>query len=174
MVVGPANTFSWLKKPPPLPFAAFHRPSWTLGLQHHLRLQPNTAVARGAEGVTFMASSCPSNWPFGGGLYSVMCMPGWIFRRRATSSATALFGPWPDSSMRLAEVSVIAVGGRLWLIVWHPSLHCLHYQERGIAFVIQYPPWVQPNIINSFAYLAAPGLRRGPRLLPFILLCSCV
>jgi hypothetical protein len=28
----------------------------------------------------------------------VLCMSGWIFRGRATASATALFGPWPYSS----------------------------------------------------------------------------
>jgi hypothetical protein len=28
----------------------------------------------------------------------VLSMPGWIFGRRATASAAALFGPWPDSS----------------------------------------------------------------------------
>jgi hypothetical protein len=36
--------------------------------------------------------------PFGGELSSVLCMPGWIFRGRATASATALFGPRPCSS----------------------------------------------------------------------------
>jgi hypothetical protein len=143
-----------------------------LGLQH-LRLRPDTAVAPGG-GHSFIAASCPCNWPFGGGLYSVMCMLGWIFRRRATASATALFGPWPDSSMRLAESSIIAIGWQAAARCLAPRLHRLYHQERGIVFAIQYPPWAQPNIINSLASLAAPGLWRGPRLPPFFLLCPCV
>jgi hypothetical protein len=68
-------------------------PPSTLGLQH--RLWPmvwDTAIAPDG-GNSFIAAPYPSNWPFGGGLYSVLCMLGWIFRRRATASATALFGP---------------------------------------------------------------------------------
>jgi hypothetical protein len=68
-------------------------------------------------GRSFIAASYPSNWPFGGGLYSVLCMPGWIFRRRATALATALFGPWPDLSMRPADV----VCHRHWRLA---TAHC--------------------------------------------------
>jgi hypothetical protein len=88
----------------------------------------------------------------------VMCMPGWIFRTRATASAMDLFGPWPDSSMRLAEVvrhSRQEPAAARHLV---PRLNRRHHQERGIASAIQYPPWAQPNIINSFASPAAPGL----------------
>jgi hypothetical protein len=32
MVEGPANTLSWLKKPPAQPFAALHHPPWDYGI----------------------------------------------------------------------------------------------------------------------------------------------
>jgi hypothetical protein len=32
MVKRTVNTFSWLKKPPALPFAAFHHPPWDYGI----------------------------------------------------------------------------------------------------------------------------------------------
>jgi hypothetical protein len=32
VVEGPADLFRWLKKPPALPFAAFHHPSWDYGI----------------------------------------------------------------------------------------------------------------------------------------------
>jgi hypothetical protein len=40
MVEGPAKTFSWLKKPPELPFAAFHHPSWDYGIVFAYGLTP--------------------------------------------------------------------------------------------------------------------------------------
>jgi hypothetical protein len=40
MVEGPANTFSWLKKPPVLPFAAFHHPPWDYGIVFTYSLTP--------------------------------------------------------------------------------------------------------------------------------------
>jgi hypothetical protein len=65
---------------------------------------------------------------------------------------------------------------------WQPAaarrlvnhFHRPHHQGRGIAFAIQYQPWAQPNIINSFASPATPGLWRGLRLPPFFLQCACV
>jgi hypothetical protein len=32
MVGEPVDPFRWLKKPPPLPFAAFHHPPWDYGI----------------------------------------------------------------------------------------------------------------------------------------------
>jgi hypothetical protein len=40
MVEGLVDTFSWLKKPPVLPFAAFHHPPWDFGII--LALLPGT------------------------------------------------------------------------------------------------------------------------------------
>ncbi len=68
----------------------------TLGLRHRSRLRPDTAVAPGG-GRSLYSCTYPSNWPFGGELYSALCMPGWIFRGWATASATAIFGPRPCS-----------------------------------------------------------------------------
>ncbi len=88
--------------------------------------------------------------------------------------ATALFGPWLDPSMRLAVVIHHSRWQPATACCLAPRLQCLHHQERGIVFNIQYPHWAQPNIMNSFASLVAPGLWRGPRLPPFFLLCACI
>jgi hypothetical protein len=66
MVDWPADTFSLLKKPPALPFAAFHHPPWDYSIVIALRLEHR------AEGVAFIAASYPSNWPFGGGIFSAV------------------------------------------------------------------------------------------------------
>ncbi len=39
----------------------------------------------------------------------MLCTPGWTFRGLAMASATALFSPWPYSSMCLAEIIRIRV-----------------------------------------------------------------
>jgi hypothetical protein len=39
MVEESENTFSWPKKPPALPFAAFHHPPWDYGIIFALRLE---------------------------------------------------------------------------------------------------------------------------------------
>ncbi len=52
-----------------------------MGLRHRLRLRPGTAIAPGG-GHSLYSCICPSNRPFGGELFNVFCMPGWIFRRR--------------------------------------------------------------------------------------------
>ncbi len=81
-----------LKKPPALPFAALNHPLWDYGIVFALRW--DTAVTPGG-GRSFTAASYPSSWPFGGGDYGDVYIP----RGRATASAMALLGPWPDSSM---------------------------------------------------------------------------
>jgi hypothetical protein len=63
----------------------------------------------------------------------LLCMLGWIFKRWATSSATALFGPWPDSSMCLAEVVHLRLifGGRICGSRCGARHHRPQQQERG-------------------------------------------
>jgi hypothetical protein len=94
-------------------------PPSTLGLQH--RLRPTTWVTAVAPGRGRSFYSC---------IYlvtglleeesSVLCMPGWIFRRRATASAMALFGLRLDSSMHLVEI-VHLRRLNLCLVVWRSS-----------------------------------------------------
>jgi hypothetical protein len=59
MVEGPVNLFFWLKKPPALPFAAFHHPPLDYGIVFALRL--GTPPKHPAEVVAFMATSYLSN-----------------------------------------------------------------------------------------------------------------
>ncbi len=95
-------------------------PSPTLGLRHCLRLRPDTAVAPGG-GRSFYSCSYPSNWPFGGELYSAFCMPGWIFR----GWATALFGPWPCSFIAWRSLRPL------------PCCHLSGHQLRtGVVFIV--------------------------------------
>ncbi len=137
-VVGePVDPFRWLKKPPALPFAAFHHPPWYYGIVFAYGLTPPEGGGRSLHGCI-----CPSNRPFGGELLSVFCLFGWIFRRRATASATALFGPWPYSSF---------VGGafapRLSVVGWDFGLgggfrqHHPQHREGGVVLVIKWSPW---------------------------------
>jgi hypothetical protein len=90
-----SRSFSLAKEASGAAFCSLPPP--TLGLRHRLRLRPNTVVAPGGRRSLY-SCSCPSNRPFGGELFSVFCMSGWIFRGRAMASATALFGPRPCSS----------------------------------------------------------------------------
>ncbi len=68
------------------------------------------------------------------------------------------YGFGSGSLRSLARLLHAPSGGHLSLLLAasysslpNPRLHNLHHQERGIALAIQYPPWAQPNIIQSFA-----------------------
>ncbi len=83
-------------------------PSSTLGLWHRLRpVAWDTAVALAGGGSFYSCSVLAT------GLLeeepSVLCILGWILRRQAMALASALFGPWPDSSMSLLRSSVFTL-----------------------------------------------------------------
>ncbi len=159
MVGKPVDPFHWLKKPPALPFAAFHLPPSTLGLRHRLRLRPDTAVAPGG-GRSLYGCICPSNRPFGGELSSVICMSGWIFRRRATASATALFGPWPYSSLVGGAFALrLDVVGPDFGLGWGVRQH---HPQQGRRPCHQVVAMGVANIITRPVSFAVPGYGEGP------------
>ena len=81
-----------------------------------------------------------SSAPRGGG--DVICMFGWIFRGRATASATALLGPWPYSSFVRRSLRPSSWGHRSGLRPWIGRCqHRLQHQERGIVFAAKWSPW---------------------------------
>ncbi len=57
----------------------------------------DTAVALGG-GRSFIAALALASGLLEEDSILLLCMLGWIFRRQATALATALFGPWPNSS----------------------------------------------------------------------------
>ncbi len=97
-------------------------------------------------------------------------MPGWIFRRQATASATALFGLWPDSSMRLAEV----VRHHCWRLA---TARCgapafiAHYIRRGGP---SSPSSTRLTTSTDLHLSLCVWLWRGPRMPLFLSLCACV
>jgi hypothetical protein len=95
----------------------------------------------------------------------VLCMSGWIFRRRATASATALFGPWPYSSfvggafaLRLGVVGRdLALDGAFVNIV-----HNIRREESSLPPCHQVVAMGVANIITRPVSFAAPGYGEGP------------
>jgi hypothetical protein len=64
-----------------------------------------------------------------------MFILGWTPRGRATASATALLGPWPDSPMLWGRSCplLIAFGAVTALGAW-----CRHHRLLGVALIIKY------------------------------------
>jgi hypothetical protein len=132
-----SRSFSLAKEVSGAAFCSLPPP--TLGLRHRLRLRPGTAVAPGG-GRSLYSCICPSKRPFGGELSNVFCMPGWIFRRRATASATAPFGPWPCSSLdrRSLRPSPVVLGRDAGL-GWGARHHRPQHQEK-VVFATKWSP----------------------------------
>jgi hypothetical protein len=101
-----------------------------LGLRHRPHLQPDTPIALGG-GRSFYSCIYPSNWPFGGELFSAFCMPGWIFRGWATASATALFGPRPCSSFARRSLCPSPCCHLLCRRLRAGAYHIIHNIKRG-------------------------------------------
>ena len=93
----------------------------------------------------------------------MICMYGWILRRRATASATALFGPWPYSPFvggafapRLSGAGCdFGLGGDFVNIAYNiekgASSSSSGGRRKGVA-----------NNTNRFVSFAAPGYGEGP------------
>ncbi len=84
------------------------------------------------DGIAVTAANTLDTGLSGGEVWS-LCILGWIFRGRAMATDTALFGPWPDSSVLLTEVILIVVSysaAGLWLggVV---VANCPQRQEEG-------------------------------------------
>jgi hypothetical protein len=119
--------------------AFYSLPPPTMGLRHRLRLRPGAAIAPGG-GRSLYSCICPSNGPYGGELSNVFWMPGWIFRRRATASATAPFDPRPCSSLDQQSLlpSPVVLGWDAGL-GWGTRHHRPQHQER-VVFTTKWSP----------------------------------
>jgi hypothetical protein len=123
-------------------YAAFSSPPpSTLKLQHRLRPTAETPLKSWVEGVAFIAANTLAT-----GLsreeVSSLCILGWNFRGRATAMATALLGPWLDSSVLPLEVFLIIISSSKVESAsgQHSGHHVIQNIRRRIILAIKYSP----------------------------------
>ncbi len=95
-------------------------------------------------------------------------MLGWIPRERAMASATALLGPWPDSSIRQLEAVHLRLALNGWICSsWHSAHHHHHNIRRGGHLRHQVPATGIAKHRNQTCFFCRAWVWGGPRLLPF-------
>ncbi len=95
----------------------------------------------------------------------MLCIPGWILRRRTATSATVLLCPWPDLSIRLAAGSA-ATGMQ--------SVNIILKIRRGGHPHHQVPAMGVAKHHNQYVFFAVPGLQGRPGLCHFSPCCACI